>query len=103
MTREEPFYLDEDEKITVSMMRMRRPIKAFYRDMKPFRAKVLRLPYAGNRVSMILILPLERHHLHNAAHKIHEFGVQKLLEGLEEEYGDSITEGTCSPRKNGKF
>jgi len=86
LTKEAKFYpTSEGEEIKVPMMRMRRPIKTFYTKMDPFNAKVIHLPYAGNRVSMILILPKERHRLDTVVKNIKDLGLQKLLELLEEE------------------
>ena len=65
------------------MMRMRRSLKLFYAHMEPFHARVLHLPYSGDRVSMILILPENRHQLETVIKQIKLLGLEKLLKNLE--------------------
>jgi serine protease inhibitor len=43
------------------MMKIREPIEATFKVLDDFGAKVLKLPYTGNRISMILILPVQRY------------------------------------------
>eukprot|EP00091_Calanus_sinicus_P000982 TRINITY_DN10946_c0_g1_i1.p1 TRINITY_DN10946_c0_g1~~TRINITY_DN10946_c0_g1_i1.p1 ORF type:complete len:223 (+),score=33.56 TRINITY_DN10946_c0_g1_i1:339-1007(+) len=63
LTSKAPFNPTDGEQITVLMMRRKKPIKATFKIMKEFGAMVLKLPYTGDRVSMILILPKERFQL----------------------------------------
>jgi len=85
LTKKTSFYptSNEKDKIKVPMMRMRRSLKTFFAHMEPFRAKVLHLPYSGDRVSMILILPKERHQLETVIKQIKLLGLGKLLNDLE--------------------
>ena len=85
LTKKTSFYptSDEKEKIRVPMMRMRRSLKTFFSHMEPFHARVLHLPYSGDRVSMILILPEKRHQLDTVIKKIKVLGLGKLLKNLE--------------------
>lgn len=52
--------------------------------MEKLGAKVLKLPFSGQRMSLILVLPEERHQLITVGEKIKLVGVKKLLEDLDE-------------------
>ena len=92
LTSKEQFYLTVDDKVSVDMMMMKKPIKAVYRKIESFSAKVLKLPYDdGQRMSMILILPEERHQLEIVGDKIKTMGMKKLVEDFEEAAKDNKT------------
>ena len=84
MTAKKPFYPTGDDKIYVAMMKTRRPVRAVFKRMELFGANVLKLPFAGRRMSLILILPKKRHQLATVAEKIMTIGVKKLLQDLDE-------------------
>lgn len=91
LTSKAPFYPTDGEQITVFMMKIRKPIKATFKIMKDFGARVLKLPYTGGRISMILILPEQRYQLATVTEKLKRFGVHKLIEEIEEVQQNNIT------------
>jgi len=79
MTKKKPFHLNKKKKVTVQMMKQRKPTKLVYRKLDEYKAKVLRLPYKGGRVSMILILPQERFKLEEVGKNIEKLGLEKVF------------------------
>lgn len=84
LTSKNQFFPTDRETITVDMMKIREPIEATFKVLDDFGAKVLKLPYTGNRISMILILPVQRYQLAAVEEKLKALGVNKLMEEIEE-------------------
>ena len=91
-TRKEPFYQTTDEKHSVDMMKMKKPIKVIFKNLDSFGAKVLQLPYAGKRMSMILILPEKRLQIKTVEKRLKSRGLQKLLQEFDEAITENRTE-----------
>ena len=66
------------------MMKMKRPVKAIFKSMDSFKAKVLQLPYAGKRMSMILLLPEKRLNIEIVEEKLKGRGLSKLMKEFDE-------------------
>ena len=84
LTSKAQFFPTDGEQITVYMMKRRKPIEATFKVLDNFGAKVLKLPYTGNRISMILILPEQRYQLAAVTEKLKALGINKLMEEIEE-------------------
>lgn len=82
-TLKKVFNINEKEKKRVPMMSMKDPIRTLLITWQELDARVLKLPYEGNRTSMIFILPEEKLNLKNTETKMQRFGIKNMLASLD--------------------
>ncbi|XP_063932008.1 serine protease inhibitor 3/4-like isoform X3 [Zophobas morio] len=85
LTGTEPFYLDDQQIIQVEMMKGTK--RVWYKFDNELNATIIRLPYKGNEIEMVIFLPKERNGIINLEDKLWTVDVDdvinKNLRGVE--------------------
>lgn len=80
-TRKEPFYLNDNDKIDVDMMHIKKKFR--YSDDSNLDAKVLELPYENREVSMVIILPNQRNGLRDLEAKLASTDITSVVKNMQ--------------------
>nr|AWD77173.1 serpin [Anatolica polita] len=80
LTKKEPFYLNNEDKVDVQMMHIKR--KYYFSEREDLDAKILQLPYTNEDLSMVIILPNKRDGIKDLEKKLESFDLNNITEGL---------------------
>ncbi|CAL8143173.1 unnamed protein product [Orchesella dallaii] len=76
------FYVSQNDTIKVDMMRLE--TEMLYGENRELDAKIVSLPYKGDRLSMVILLPNKRTGLAEMEDKLKSIPLQQILDGLRE-------------------
>ncbi|ODM99798.1 Neuroserpin [Orchesella cincta] len=76
------FYVSENDTIKVDMMRLETEMS--YGENRELDAKIVALPYKGDRLSMVILLPNKRTGLAEMEDKLKNIPLEQILDGLRE-------------------
>lgn len=82
-TSKEDFFISESDKIEVDMMHISKKFKMNYSE--EMKCQVLELPYAGKKLSMFIVLPLEGFSLKEMESSLSHDSLIQLIDNLEME------------------